>query len=190
MRTLTPDEFLELFQYLGYSVNRLEKNKPLNLNIVGVRGSTSRVNYFDDSINIYYEDDLGWNHYTYEATTSPGEPALLNLTNKEGTAILKAGQYLYQKGLHKGQYEALVQKGPVTVYRDSNKDLVYDKDARYLESGFFGINIHKASLFSKFVGPDSSGCQVIKSGFDSFMDLINESLKFRENKFVYTLVEV
>lgn len=190
MRTLTPDEFLELLQYLGYPVKGQEKDKPLNLNIVGVRGSTSRVNYFDDSINIYYEDELGWNHYTYEATTSPGAPALLKASNPRGAAILKAGQYLYQKGFHKGQYEALVQRGPVTVYRDSNKDLVYDKDATYLESGFFGINIHKASLAAKLVGPDSSGCQVIKSGFDSFMDLVKESLKFRENKFVYTLVEI
>jgi len=80
------------------------------------------------------------------------------------------------------------QAGPVTVYRDNNRDLVYNSVNE--ESGFFGINIHKASLYTKFVGPDSYGCQVIKEGFDNFMSIINSSLNYRENRFTYSLVEI
>jgi len=188
MTTLLPDQFLKVFELLEYSVAREIPNKPYNLNIVGVRSSFGRVNYFDDSINIYYEKEGKWVHRAFMATTYPGKPSLLKPINTKGSAILKPGQYQYKKGKHKGQYDALVQAGPVTVYRDNNRDLVYNSVNE--ESGFFGINIHKASLYTKFVGPDSYGCQVIKEGFDNFMSIINSSLNYRENRFTYSLVEI
>jgi len=188
MITLSTEQFLKVFELLEYSVAREVPNKPYNLNIVGVRNSFGRVNHFDDSINIYYEQDGKWVHQAFKATTYPGIPSLLKPINPKGSAILKTGQYQYKKGKHKGQYDALVQHGPVTVYRDNNRDLIYNSLNE--ETGFFGINIHKASLYTKVVGPDSYGCQVIKEGFDNFMSVINRSLNYRENKFTYTLVEI
>ena len=190
MVTLTPYNFINFFTKLGYTILNEERYKPYNLNIVGIRNRFGRVNYFDDSINIYYQENSGWVHKTFQATTLPGTPSLLKPMNPKGSAILKPGQYRYKKGKHKGKYEALVQADYVTVYRDNNKNLVYDIDHRTEESGMFGINIHKASLGAKLVGPESYGCQVIKEGFDEFMELINKSLNFRENSFLYSLVEI
>lgn len=188
MEALPPDKFIELFNTLNYTVLREEKYKPYNLNIVGYRNRFGRVNHFDDIIAVYYEKEGEWNHLSYQATTYPGTPNLVKPVNPIGTAILKPGQYLYKIGKHKGQYEALVQAKPVTVYRDRNRDIVYDYDRE--ESGFFGINIHKASFGAKFVGADSAGCQVIKNNFEEFMFLIKKSAAFRENLFTYTLVEI
>lgn len=181
---------MNLFSQLNYPVLREERHKPYNLNIVGIRDKCGKPNYFDDTINIYYEEHEKWVHKIYEATTFPGTPSLLKPKNTKGAAILKAGQYSYKKGKHKGEYDALVQGGPVTVFRDNNKDLVYDLDKLTEETGFFGINIHKASFLAKVVGPESCGCQVVKSDFEGFMNLINRSLNFRENNFTYTLVEI
>lgn len=183
-------EFLSLFSRMNYLVNRKESHAPYHLNIVGIRNSFGRVNHFDDTIHIYYEEQARWVHKIYPGTTLPGTPSLLKPSNPKGTAILKPGQYFYKKGLHKGKYEALVQASPVIVYRDNNKNLLYDTDTRTEEAGYFGINIHKASWGAKLVGPDSYGCQVIREGYDSFMNLINKSLNFRKNIFTYTLVEV
>ncbi len=188
MTVLNTSGFLNLFKGLGYEVLREEYFKPYHLNIVGVRNKYSRVNYFDDRINIYYETKGEWIFKSFEATTYPGTPLLLNPLSKKGTAILKEGQYKYMKGLHKNKYEALVQRDPVVVYRDANKDLIFDRTKE--ESGFFGINIHKASLGAKLVGPNSAGCQVVKEGFDEFMFYINKALNFRVNEFIYTLVEL
>lgn len=188
MITLPVQAFLKLFENLNYPVKTKEEFKPYNLNIVGVRNRFGRVNHFDDSINIYYESNEGWVHEEFQASTYPGAPSLLNPINSKGTAILKPGQYTYRKGLHKGKYPALVQLEPVTVYRDNTKDLVYNLTRE--ETGFFGINIHRASFGAKLVGPNGAGCQVIKEGFDKFMSIIDKAFSFRENKFTYTLVEI
>lgn len=173
-----------------YPIFREETFKPYNLNIIGIRNKFGRVNHFDDVICVYLEKEGKWVQHDFPATTYPGLPSLFKPVNPKGTAILKPGQYRYRLGLHKNKYPALIQDAPVTVYRDNNKNLVYDLDHRKEESGFFGINIHRASLGAKLVGADSAGCQVIKEGFDRFMSLINAALRYRENSFVYTLVEL
>lgn len=188
MTTLTSQNFIQLFEFLGYPILREDGFKPYNLNIVGARNRFARTNYFDDSINVYYQKETQWVHEQYVASTYPGSPSLLKPVNSKGAAILVPGQYSYKKSKHKNKYDALVQDGPVTVYRDNNKDLIYNFDNK--ETGFFGINIHRASFGAKVVGPDSYGCQIIREGFDSFMSLIDKALHFRENKFTYTLIEI
>lgn len=162
------------------------------LNIVGWRSSVARVNHFDDYIVVYWKDEFEtWNTYIMEATTFPGSPYLRNPLNKKGTAILKEGQYLdaFKLGFHKGKYLALVQERPVTVYRDGNRDESFDL-GRELETGIFGINIHKASGLDKLVGYSSAGCQVIrdKQAFNYFIDLCVKAAKTNGNKFTYTLI--
>lgn len=175
---------------LEYPVLRETPFEPFNLNIIGFRNRLGRPNYFDDVISVYFEKEGKWHQHDFQATTLPGLPSMFKPVNPKGTAILKPGQYRYRAGLHKRIYQALVQDAPVTVYRDNNKNMVYDLDHRKEETGFFGINIHRATLGAKLVGADSAGCQVIKEGFDRFMSLINSSLRYRENIFIYTLVEI
>ena len=112
--------------------------------------------------------------------------------NSKGCAILKAGQYrgAYQIGLHKGKYEALVQRGgKVTVYRDNNKDDTLDRVTE--DSGYFGINIHKSLRHHQEVGLYSAGCQVFQNSHDfkEFMLLVKRSSVLYGDTFTYTLIE-
>ena len=112
--------------------------------------------------------------------------------SSQGTAILVPGQYesAYAIGLHKG-YEALVQVKPVLVYRDKNKDSAFNEFPDTIQSGIFGINIHKAGLWSKLVGQNSAGCQVFQkaSDFEKFMALCRATVSKFGNTFTYTLLE-
>lgn len=189
MIMLTPQNFLALMRKLSYEVYEDSR-----LNIVGFRNVFGRPNYFDDTIAVYYKLDEEWLSHFFEATTKPGFPSMLNPVNEKGTAILVAGQYTnaYMLGLHKHSYEALVQQKPVKVYRDNNKNLVYDLDHRSIQEGFFGINIHKASIGAKLVGVNSAGCQVIKNSWDyeQFISLCKDASDAFGNEFNYTLLEI
>jgi hypothetical protein len=70
---------------------------------------------------------------------------VLKFGNSKGIARLVPDQYrgVYSISLHSGKYQALCQRlGNVTVWRDKNRDLVYDEVVK--DTGMFGINIHKA----------------------------------------------
>jgi len=90
--------------------------------------------------------------------------------------------------LHQGKYQALRQNKPVKVFRDKNKDLVFDE--KLIDEGLFGINIHKAGDNSTFVENWSEGCQVFKRSIDfaRFMDICNKAAKIHGNGFTYTLI--
>ena len=96
----------------------------------------------------------------------------------QGTAILKAGQYIdsHKIRLHDGRYEALGQNGPVTVIRDYDRDAVLDFNNGREETGSkFGINIHRAKSkgTTRTIDKYSAGCQVFSNAddFDDFMKL-------------------
>lgn len=135
---------LEHMKKLGHRV--FEKGN-FNLNLFGIRGRERQPNKFDDLIGCVYRDRGQWRIIVWEATTDPGVFYLENPLNVEGTAVLAPGQYLsaYTVGKHRGQYTALVQNAPVTVYRDNNLDSDLTIDPATLVSGFFGINIHRSS---------------------------------------------
>ena len=75
-------------------------------------------------------------------------------------AIVCDRQYkgLWQIGMHRGKYRALVQRGIIAVYRDDNKDKVIDRDPSTIMEGYFGINGHHAGEESTVVGKWSAGC--------------------------------
>ena len=114
------------------------------------------------------------------------------MSNTCGTAILVPGQYrgCWKIGKHKGSYTALVQQKPVSVYRDNNRDDIYDMEPETIKKGVYGINIHKASdtMKSKFIDKWSAGCQVFQSkeNFLSFMDLCKKQERLYGNSFTYT----
>jgi len=170
-------------------------NKGYNVNIVGVRNSSTGnkvTNLFDDMMTLSYKDENGvWVFREWMNTTEPGAKGVKEYHNPKGVARLVEGQYRgsYEIGLHQGKYEALTQAKPVKVYRDQNKDLIYDETN--IDEGLFGINIHKAGQDSTWVENWSEGCQVFKrvKDFDEFMKIIKKASKIHGNLFTYTLIE-
>lgn len=162
-----------------------------NLNIIGLRRwPKTHYNGFDDTILVVYKDDYDqWRIKSFSATTLPGESIIEQPVNSKGTAILVPGQYegAYTLGEHKGQYPALVQQGKeVSVWRLKDGEL--NKDV--IDTGWFGINIHKAGSHSVIVDGWSAGCQVfqMKEEFDVFMHLVNKSAELFGDRFTYTLL--
>ena len=187
---MTVDQLKGIFAQKGYVWNPL-------INVIGVRNLAMgrRVtNKFDDMIYVAYKELGSWHLFSAPITSDPGSYYVRKkLLNPKGVAILKAGQHLnvYAIRLHQGKYEALCQTyGPVTVYRDANKDETYD--LKVTESGSFGINIHKAGSDSQNVDNWSAGCQVFKRGrdFDGFMKIIRAYKERTKNIFTYTLLEL
>ena len=171
-----------------------EGAKDYDVNIVGVRNSFTGnkvTNVFDDHITLSYKEGGQWKFHIWPATTDPGKKGVMEYHNAAGVARLVEGQYRgsHGIGLHQGKYEALKQAKAVKVYRDANKDMVYDENK--IAEGVFGINIHKAGADSTYVENWSEGCQVFKKSadFEAFMSIIRKSRDIHGNSFTYTLIE-
>lgn len=186
-------DFEKLFKRKGYAYFT---QGSYNLNIIGIRSAGAQItNSFDDVLVLIYKTPTGlWTRQVYRITTDPGRYYMLNPTQRKGTAILVPGQYrgAYEIGLHRGKYKALCQRKQVKVYRDSNKDEIYDWDVNTLDEGLFGINIHKAGKLSKRVDTWSAGCQVFASetDFKCFMNYCQKQVQNGLGKtFTYTLIK-
>jgi hypothetical protein len=184
-------DFKKIFARKGYT---FFTKGDYNLNIIGVRHKGSKVtNHFDDCLVVIYNtNDKQEVRRVFSCTTLPGKKAMEHPTAIKGTAILKEGQYrgAYQIGYHKGKYKALCQKKPLIVYRDNNKDQVYDLSPISIDRGIFGINIHKAGNDSTLVDGWSYGCHVFSKSidFNAFMRLVEKSANIYGNSFTYTLI--
>jgi len=165
-----------------------------DINLVGIRNSTSRANSFDDWLGLFYWYDGTWNMFAFPGTTDPGTYYRENPLNVRGTAIMKPGQYrrAYSVGRHKG-YRAMQQVGPITVYRDDNKDDELNTTGKKEDEGLHAVNIHRASRkrASTQVDKWSAGCQVMQDPdhFDFFMTLCDKGAEKFGNSFTYTLLE-
>lgn len=181
-----------IFRSKGYMLN----TRPGELNIVGIRSESTEANRFDDEIHVFFKTGmLKWEYHIYKATTDPGTYWLKNPMQEQGTAILAEGQYplAYQLGLHRGQYEALVQRRPVSILRDYDRNAVLDFLNGHPESGMCGINIHRANAVgeTKSVDKYSAGCQVFENAddFHVFIDLCHKHRDLYGNQFTYTLID-
>jgi hypothetical protein len=174
---------------LGY---KYFENGEYNMNVIGVRNSEPGkkvTNVFDDWMTLSYKNDKGvWCFHKWACTTDPGTKAVKHFHNAGGVARVVPGQYRASHfvGLHQGKYKALKQCGPVKVYRDANKDMVFDETK--VDTGIFGINIHHAGADSAVVENWSEGCQVFKriKDFDEFMRIVQLD---KGKKWTYTLIE-
>jgi len=173
-----------------------DANKGYDVNIVGIRNNDPKIadkvtNFFDDIITVSYKKDGSWMYHEWPITTDPGKRAMLEVKNPTGVARLVPGQYrgAYSLGLHKGKYEALKQVKPVLVYRDPDKDMIYDENKT--QEGIFGINIHMAGDDSTLVENWSEGCQVFKrkTNFISFRSICRKAAEIHGPSFTYTLIE-
>jgi hypothetical protein len=165
----------------------------LNLNLIGIRASDRQANTFNDVLCVAYEKGKQPVLETYPITTDPGLYYRRNPINVEGTAILAPGHYphCWAIGMHRGKYQALVQRGLMTVYRDNNKNPALDTNMR-TESGYFGINLHRASenKYTMQVDKWSAGCQVFANAedFNRVMRLCNKAAAKYGKFFSYTLI--
>jgi hypothetical protein len=171
-------------------------DRPYELNIVGLRSTSTKPNKFDDEIHVFFKTVNGsWEHYVFTATTDPGTYWLYNPMMPQGTAILAMGQYknAYHIGLHRGEYYALTQIKPVKVIRDYNRDAKLDFLNGYFTTGLYGINIHRALRYgvTKIVDKFSAGCQVFEDAndFNLFMGLCERHKQLYGNFFTYTLLD-
>jgi hypothetical protein len=182
----------------GYKWFSDTANKGFDVNIIGVRNNAPSIadkvtNVFDDHLTISFKNENGVKqYYCWAATTDPGKKGVQQFHNKKGVARLVPGQYrgVWKVDKHQGKYDALCQRlGNVTVYRDGNRDLVFEETKT--DTGLFGINIHKAGQDSTWVENWSEGCQVFKrvKDFDMFMSICKRAAKIHGNHFSYTLIE-
>ncbi len=179
MKQLTTQELKAEFNRLGY--------KWLPFHIIGIRSKADAPDKFDDLIGLSEMDKITW----FTGTTNPGLHWLKNLLNPKGAALLKPNQYLdtWKLDKHQGKYLALCQRKPVTVYRDNNKNNFAEETAT-VETGLFGINIHRAnpSVISQLNGSWSGGCQVLNNPKD-FDFLIKRCQESGLKDFTYTLLK-
>jgi hypothetical protein len=195
MELLTPKNIKSYFFFKEHKFFDTP-DKKLNINIIGVRRDNQGSNTFDDFLLVMYREEELMVTNRYQITTDPGKYWLKNPINPKGTAILVPGQYrsTWKLGKHQGKYEALVQRKPVKVYRDNNKDEIidYNNIALTLDQGYFGINLHRSNPYdeSYVINKWSAGCQVFKKveDYNSFMELCKESAKIYGNSFTYTLI--
>jgi len=187
------DKSLQILRSKGYKIYR----EPYRLNIVGYRSRFINSNHFDDEIHVFYTNNKGkWVYHMFKATTDPGQYWLDNPMHPKGTAFLKKGQYVdaYSLGLHRGVYQALIQKQPVSVIRNyERKGLFKWFETGIEQRGRFGINIHRARKqgTTKVIDNFSAGCLVFANAkdFDRFIKITKEHQKRHGNMFTLTILD-
>lgn len=176
--TNTPNLIIEAAKAHGYTWHPGKLVKPYDLFVFGIRNKVAKVDAWDDVLGcIYLDASLTLQCVLWRGTTDPGLSSLVDPMNRAGCAIVVPGQYRqsHKLGMHKGKSPAMVQVAPIKVYRDENKDAVFNFDAP--TSGYFGINLHspwKDDLAR--VGAASAGCQVFhaKSDLEALLALVKE----------------
>ena len=188
----TTYNFEKLFKDKGYA---WFTKGSYNLNIIGIRSNNNKVtDNYDDILVVDYNTNNGHKRVCYTITTEPGKYYMQNLCNPKGAAILVPGQYrgCWQIGLHHGKYKALCQRKAVKVYRDNNKDMIYNMTPKSIDKGIFGINIHRSNktCICDTIDKYSAGCQVFNDPveFNAFMRLCETQRKLYGNTFTYTLI--
>lgn len=178
----------------GYVVDKGDRE----INIVYIEGmdldgsaNENRKNAFDDLRIVFtYKEGAPVIVGKWEATTQPGNRYTLNPINTKGGAIIELGQQrVWQTGLHRGQYEALIQTGgEVRVLRDKNKS--FGRDAEdVVDVGWFGINQHHGGDAPRTdIGGHSAGCLVTPSVDDheKFMLICKSDPRYKaNNRFIF-----
>jgi len=192
----TTDELLGEMEERGHALF-MNDSRDYNLNLIATRDPDPRMDQFGCVMSVIWSYGGDLNHFNYRITTLPGSYYMkVRLLNHEGCAILKPGQYrgVYTTGLHRGKYLALCQRrGPVTVYRDGDRDNEFDMEPEMERTGRFGINIHRCGRDGLVprVGANSAGCLVFQShrDFDHFMKIIILAEENWGDRFSLTLLD-
>lgn len=178
----------------GYAVFEND-SKDLNLNYVGIR-DLSNIGEINDTLFLFWKYRGKWNQLAHPGTTDPGKYYEQHLLDSDGVAILKEMQFrgAWTCGMHQGKYPALVQRKPVTVIRDGDKDGKLETVGKKEETGFFGINHHRmhSEAEVKTVGRYSAGCQVrqLAHQHDIFMSIAEESEDIWAKGITYGIIDI
>lgn len=191
MKVLTYDSLRRAVKGLGYP---FFDRGDYNLNLIGLRTHDNRSELFNDWFFVAFRQNDHEQLMAFQITTDPGVYYRKNPINVDGTAIMIPGHYpsLWSIGSHKGRYQALVQTGPVKVWRDNNRDEAIDLNVPTADRGYFGINLHRANAHraATTVGKWSAGCQVFANpdDFEFFMALTFRAAEEWGEHFSYTLL--
>lgn len=163
-----------------------------NLNLIGIRARNPKPDHFNDYLAVAFQVNGQPAVISMPMTTIPGVHYLKNPMTPEGTAILPEGQHrsLWTLGLHQGRYTALVQRRPVRLIRDNDKDQDAETDNPLTEPVSAGINLHSASFDTRLVGRWSAGCQVIQRqpDYDLLIAICRRAIQEHGRTFSYTLI--
>ncbi len=195
MKFLTRDQVFDRVKKQG-SVIFENDSRPFNLNIIAIRSKAAKLDDFGCQLLMAWKHNGSWQDRSYHITTYPGSYYLQRkLLNPQGCAILAPGQYkgVYALRLHNGKYEALCQtNGPVRVFRDKDRDTVFDLNPDKTFLGDYGINLHDSpdGQVTKKVFSHSAGCLVFADDneFKEARNLWRQARNELGNKFTLTLV--
>lgn len=123
----------------------------------------------------------------HQATTEPGRFYTVNPLNAQGAARIAFGQYkAWVDGLHQGEQPALVQRGPVRVHRDLDRNGKRSKNDPIDIGDWFGINQHSTNpnVTPQLVGKYSAGCLVgqVYSDHLKFLNTARKDFRYQQNK--------
>jgi hypothetical protein len=187
------NEIQKIFAKKGYAFF----TGPFNINFFAVRGTPRRPDAFDDVLFVVYQDaDKNPVIKIFEGTVDPGIPWLVHPMNPGGAAAIAPGQYrgVWQLGKFKNT-DALIQCGKFKIFRDNNKDAIFDYDLSTIHDSlpsdgiFFHEHFQKPDV-AEFVDKSSAGCVVPKrrSEHREIMKLLKlQSAAGLGNKFTFTL---
>lgn len=190
------DEAQKIIDYMESQGYEVAKGKG-EVNIIHIESRDFVPDVFNDTrMVITFDGSTPKIVGKWDCTTTPGTHYTKNPLNSKGAAIVKPGQYkAWQVGYHKTpSHPALVQTGgPVTVYRDFDRD--YKRAGDKEDTGYFGINIHstKPGYSGKGIGRYSAGCLTARDwdGHIEFMNLVKADPRYKKKnrfKFNCTLI--
>lgn len=188
------EQVKEVFKAKGY---KFFERGDYNLNIIGVREDDIFDNAFSDTLLVFWKEDGQWKETSMPWTTMPGtvggvlDP--ITVMGITGTAVLKENQYrgcwqFIDSFTNFHQSPCLWQVGELEVYRDGNRDFVFDRNMPLQKSENFGINIHAMGDGYR-INNWSLGCQ--GTGWFDFarlVGLLQASAKIWGHIFSYTLL--
>lgn len=159
-----------------------------------------RPNHFNDVRLVFQiKEDGSVVSHAWAATSEPGEFWVKHPMNPKGAARIAFGQYkAWGVGLHpaksgKGQHEALVQRKPIPVHRDIDRN--HKRTGDPIDEGLFGINQHWGyDLPMNDVGKASAGCLVgrTRDGHKEFMSVVKSDPRYKVSKgymFMTTVID-
>jgi len=195
----TNDQIIEPFKIAlhGKGFKFMDPGSDHFMNVIGIRSPSRKAGRFDDDLYLIFRNEFHrWVIKHWQCTTESGLFYLRSPLKPQGTAILAEGQYPHYKlDLHNKKYWALCQRlGPVTVYRDGNRDDKIDMNPYTKQKGMFGINIHCGFSYDENIGKSSAGCTVTRArykdpDYQEFIRLLRIHERRYGNRFVYTLIE-
>ncbi len=171
---MTINEILKLYEEKKWRID--------DFNFFVIRTNRVFTNKFSDIFYWFYKDETNKNKWIVKwakGTSKAGLYYVEHFLNEKGTGIVKEGQHLdsHKLGFHQGKYEAFVQNKSLPVWRDDDKDDWID--FREDETGFFGINIHRANakMESTIVDKWSAACLVFANplSFNTFLNQFKKS---------------